>query len=302
MENTDRKKSSMSPKEELGKIIEEIRKRNEMTQSEVAKKFNVSEEFLNKIENGKEDVKRTNSHNRMWVTRFLKRMNEYDEKNKSVVNMAYPQNIEEEMQNQSNTAAGRRRVTVSNKKKKNKSSYEPSNEKKSGRFKRILMLCLALILVFLVLLATIKFTWQRVNVGDENPTTLVGNTTLTPQKTASDSTKGADTVIEKGEETDGVQTYTITKLPDTGEYDLEIDVLGDAYISIYDLAKTNIFLNDATIYKKDENISLTVNNIDNLIINAGYAANVKIKVNGVSLDTSDFPKGQLFVKITNSAE
>lgn len=302
MENTDQTKASMSPKQELGNIIKNIREKNNLTQAEVAKKFNVSQEFLQKIENGDEDENRTNSHNRMWVTRFLKRMDEYNEENKSVVKLAYPQNIEEEMKIQANVAPRRRGTASIDKKPKRKTAYEPSNEKKKGSFKKFLAFLIVLLIVIYVLFSTIVFAKQRIVKESSNQTTLVENTTLKPQKTASDSTKGADTVVTKGGKTNGVQTYTISKLPDADQYNLEIDVQGDAYISVYDLAKSNIFLNDATIYKKDEKINLTINDIDNLIINAGYAANLKIKVNDVTLDTSVFPKDQLFVKITNNAK
>ncbi len=299
METTDNTQTELTPKVQVGKLVKKIREKNNLSVAEAAEAFHTTEESIIKFESGQDDGTKSDYYQRMFAIRFLKRMNEYNEENLIIIDQAYPQNIKEELKKSSQVSAG---AGKSHRLKK-RSNYEPSKKKsKKSRIKSIITFLIVLMLLTLGVFTLYKLASVRLKAEVENPTQLVENTALTPEKVTEEKVVEKTTKVEKGKIVDEVQEYSITELPED-DYELKLEITGDDYIAIYNEAKAGKTLADEKVYVDGDEIKLTIDkDVEDVLINVGAGKNAKIYVNDVKLDTSDFPSNQIYVRITNNVK
>ncbi len=294
MENNEVK---ITPQEEIGAILRKIREENNWTTKEVSQQFHITEYSLEKIETGKKDKSKSSYYSRLYIIRFLKRVNQYNETNKELLERAYPNSASDTMKdapslNYSVGVDKPHNIEAKRGKKKNKS-----------RFLNAIAFLLILAIIFVSAYYTIQVLQSRTEKANENPTTLIENTTLKPEETIKAKVvekKETKAKIETGKIENRQLTYTIKTLADKDNYKLKLDFKGDSYIEIRD-GKTNESLTDSKVYKKGEKIEVTIKNTNDITLNLGYAKGVEMSIDGQKLDASDYPQDQIFVTIKNEA-
>ncbi len=293
MENTETKKT---PQEEMGSRLKAIREANNWTIHEVSELFHITEYSLTKIEAGKKDKSKTAYYNRLYIIRFLKRVNEYNEENKALLEEAYPNNIEDSIRKSSSMdyAIGSANIYNSNKKSRVKNN--------KNRILNILALILILIIIGVSAFYTSKMLQSRTEKATENPTALLESTKLSPEKVvAAKAPEEKETSVKAGAVKNNAQTITIKDLANKDKYKLDMTFKADSYVDITDM-KTNKALSPGKLYKKGDKLSITVKNKNDIKINLGYAAAATISIDGKKIDASDYPKDQIFVTIKNEAK
>ncbi len=293
MENTETNKT---PQEKMGSRLKAIREANNWTIQEVSELFHITEYSLTKIEEGKKDKSKTGYYSRLYIIRFLKRVDEYNDENKALLEAAYPNNVEESIRKSSSLdyAIGSANVYNSSKKSKVKSN--------KNRILNMLALILILIIIGVSAFYTTKMLQSRTEEATENPTALLESTTLSPEKVvAAKAPEKKETSIKASKIENNAQTITIKELANKDNYKLDITFKADSYVDITDM-KTNKALSPGKLYKKGDKLSITVKNKNDIKINLGYAAAATISIDGKKIDASDYPKDQIFVTIKNEVK
>ncbi len=300
MENDNTTQVELTPKQKVGILIKSIREESGESTADIAKKFHCTEESIVKFESGNPDNSQSEYYQRMFAIRFIKRMNKNTAENMKIIDAAYPSDSSNTIIESSKIAAN---VKANHKHRiNNKSNYNPSQKKKRGKqAKSIILFIIVLLLIVLSVGALYKVLSVRLNKEVENPTQLVENTELTPEKVTEAKVVEKTTKVKKGELVDGVQEYSITELPEDS-YKLKLEFSGDDYIAIFD-EDTSDSLATSKVYKDGEDVTATIKkSTESVLINVGAGQEVKIYINDEELDTSDFPSGQIYVRITNDVK
>ncbi len=290
MENNEVTKT---PQQEMGVVLRKIREENGWSITQVSEQFHITEYSLEKIESGEKDKSKSDYYQRLYIIRFLKRVNQYNEKNKQLLEDAYPNNIEESIRKEPslNYSIGSGKP------------FNTDNQKSKIRGKNKILNILAFVLIILIIgvsaFYTIEMLQSRTKEATSNPTTLLESTTLKPETVV--EKKVQPTTVKAGKLADNKQTYTISSLPKADEYKLTVNVSAKSYIEITD-KKTKKTLAPAKVYNKGDKIEITVDTKNDIQLNLGYAAGVKITINDQKLDASDYPKDQIFVTIKNEVK
>lgn len=292
MENKEEMTNSKSEYQvELGKRLVELREKYGMSQSDVCEKFRISQSSLEKLELGESDPKKSDYYKRLYVMRFLKRMNEDNADNLALLDKAY------EKDNSVKYMADTTKLSYT----------QPSKrEKKKRNIKLQLIYLISFLFLIGVIGTSVYYTYNLVKDSKQkattNETTLMDSTTLTPEKTVKakvEPKKETETKVKRDSYAGTSAKYTISSLPDKSSYKLHLEFTGDSYISISDAS--NKSLATSTVYKKGDKVDVTVKSSSVTIV-AGAASKVKASVNGETLNTDGFPADLVNMTIKNSAK
>ena len=265
----------LDPKEILGQDLKKEREKRNISISELSKEARIPVDKLEIIEAGSDN--NNNTMLRVYIIKYLKFLDMYNDKYKKLLEEGYSSNIEE-LTHTINLKEDVGEVNFADDIKRNK-----DREHHKRLFKLIVM--------GLIVLATIGglgyliFGNLKSNVVDvsENETTLLTNTVLNPQEVIDTKPK-----IEFKETNNG---YVVSG---DSEYEVVITFAGQAYLEIP--TQKDVV---AKVYKEGEEVKFNMKADEYVTIYTGKFENIKITINGEELPLNDKKTGKNEVGDTN---
>lgn len=261
----------LDPKEILGQDLKKEREKRNITISELSKEARIPVDKLEIIEAGSDNNSDNNNNTmlRVYIIKYLKFLDMYNDKYKKLLEEGYSSNIEE-LTHTINLKEDVGEVNFADDIKRNKDREQ---------YKRLFKL----IVMGLIVLATIGglgyliFGNLKSNVVDvsENETTLLTNTVLNPQEVIDTKPK-----IEFKETNNG---YVVSG---DSEYEVVITFAGQAYLEIP--TQKDVV---AKVYKEGEEVKFNMKADQYVTIYTGKFENIKITINGEELPLNDKKTG-----------
>lgn len=250
--------NTLDLKVEFGEKIKQARIACGLSVDDVFKQSSIPAIKINEIESGARTT--NNAMQRIYIIKYLKFLNIYNDEMKTLLDQAYENNVDA-LTHTTNIPSTFGDVSFDDKIKRQKHAKTvKTNIKKVGI---IVIVIIALSALVYFLINSVKSNFKEVT---SNETTLLTNTTLTPNDVIDTKPKIA---IE-----DAKSGYVITGAE---EYDIKITFKGDSYLEIPGqkvVGKT---------YTKDDEVSLKVEAGKQLNLKTGKAENLIITVNDTQL-------------------
>ncbi len=259
----------LDPKEILGQDLKKEREKRNITISELSKEARIPVDKLEIIEAGSDNNNNNNTMLRVYIIKYLKFLDMYNDKYKKLLEEGYSSNIEE-LTHTINLKEDVGEVNFADDIKRNK-----DREQHKRLFKLIVMGLI--VLVTIGGLGYLIFGNLKSNVVDvsENETTLLTNTVLNPQEVIDTKPK-----IEFKETNNG---YVVSG---DSEYEVVITFAGQAYLEIP--TQKDVV---AKVYKEGEEVKFNMKADEYVTIYTGKFENIKITINGEELPLNDKKTG-----------
>lgn len=258
MSDKEQEFNTLDLKVEFGEKIKQARIACDLSVDDVFKQSSIPVVKINEIESG---VRTTNNAmQRVYIIKYLKFLNIYNGEMKTLLDQAYENNVDA-LTHTINIPSTMGDVSFDDEIERQKHAKTvKTNIKKVGI---IVIVIIALSALVFFLINSVKSNFKEVT---SNETTLLSNTTLTPNNVIDTKPKIA---IE-----DAKSGYVITGAE---EYDIKITFKGDTYLEIPGQKV------DAKTYTKDDEVSLKVEAEKQLNLKTGKAENLIITVNDTQL-------------------
>lgn len=254
----------LDPKEILGQDLKKEREKRNISISQLSKDAKIPVDKLEIIESGNNN-NYNNTMLRVYIIKYLKFLDIYNDKYKKLLEEGYSSDIEE-LTHTINLDESVSEVNFSDDIKRNK-----DREKNKRLFKLIVMglIVLAAIggLTYLIL-GNLKSNVVEVS---ENETTLLTNTVLNPQEVIDTKPK-----IEFEETKNG---YVVSG---DSEYEVVISFTGEAYLEVP--SQKDIV---AQVYNEGDEVKFNIEADEYVTIYTGKFENIKITINGEELPLND---------------
>ncbi len=258
MSDKEQEFNTLDLKVEFGEKIKQARIACGLSVDDVFKQSSIPVVKINEIESGARTT--NNAMQRVYIIKYLKLLNIYNDEMKTLLNQAYENNVDA-LTHTINIPSTIGDVFFDEEIKRRKhANTVKTNIKKVGI---IVIVIIALAALVFFLINSVKSNFKEVT---SNETTLLSNTTLTPNDVIDTKPKIA---IE-----DAKSGYVITGAE---EYDIKITFKGDTYLEIPGQKV------DAKTYTKDDEVSLKVEAGKQLNLKTGKAENLIITVNDTQL-------------------
>ncbi len=258
MSDKEQEFNTLDLKVEFGEKIKQARIACDLSVDDVFKQSSIPVVKINEIESGARTT--NNAMQRIYIIKYLKLLNIYNDEMKTLLNQAYENNVDA-LTHTIDIPSTIGDVSFEEEIKRRKhANTVKTNIKKVGI---IVIVIIALAALVFFLINSVKSNFKEVT---SNETTLLSNTTLTPNDVIDTKPKIA---IE-----DAKSGYVITGAE---EYDIKITFKGDTYLEIPGQKV------DAKTYTKDDEVSLKVEAGKQLNLKTGKAENLIITVNDTQL-------------------
>lgn len=262
--------TTLDLKEEFGKKIKAAREAQYLSVTDVSNKTSISEHRINEIESGITET--NNAMQRVIIIKYLKFLGIYNDETKEALDHAYENNVDA-LTHTINIPQTVGDVSFNEEIKKSKQVKTVKKNVKATVIVVILILVIAA-LGFLIY----KSFKSNVEEVTTNETTLIQNTTLTPEQVV--DTKAKITVED---------TKTGYSISGGEDYDVLISFSGPSFVEIpnQDVKSRS--------YDAGDEITFSVKAGKKVVIKTGKYENLKISVNGEELT----PKNLVGVQTIN---
>lgn len=258
MSDKEQEFNTLDLKVEFGEKIKQARIACDLSVDDVFKQSSIPVVKINEIESGARTT--NNAMQRIYIIKYLKFLNIYNDDMIVLLNQTYENNVDA-LTHTINIPSTMGDVSFDDEiKRRKRANAVKTNVKKVGI---IVIVIIALVALVFFLINSVKSNFKEVT---SNETTLLTNTTLTPNDVIDTKPKIA---IE-----DAKSGYVITGAE---EYDIKITFKGDTYLEIPGQKV------DAKTYTKDDEVSLKVEAGKQLNLKTGKAENLIITVNDTQL-------------------
>lgn len=260
---------SKDPKTLLGQELKSQREKKGFTIAQVSKEAKIPVDKIELIEQSNNNNNNNNTMLRVYIIKYLKFLDMYNEKYLNMLEEAYNSNIEE-LTHTVNLEQSIKDVDFADDIKRNK-------DKEAN--KRMIKLALIGLIIIASIggLSYLVFGSLKSNVTQvsENETTLLTNTVLNPQKVVDTKPKIEFEETKNGYVVSGDENYEVVITFEDAAY-VEIPKQKDVK------SKT---------YKKDEEIKFEIKADENVTIYTGKYESIKITINGEELPLNEKKKG-----------
>lgn len=258
MSDKEQEFNTLDLKVEFGEKIKQARIACDLSVDDVFKQSSIPAVKINEIESGARTT--NNAMQRVYIIKYLKFLNIYNDEMIALLDQAYENNVDA-LTHTINIPSTIGDVSFDDEIKRRKHAKTVKTNIKKVGIIVIVIIALAALVFFLI--NSVKSNFKEVT---SNETTLLTNTTLTPNDVIDTKPKIA---IE-----DAKSGYVITGAE---EYDIKITFKGDTYLEIPGQKV------DGKTYTKDDEVSLKVEAGKQLNLKTGKAENLIITVNDTQL-------------------
>lgn len=258
MSDKEQEFNTLDLKVEFGEKIKQARIACDLSVDDVFKQSSIPVEKIDEIESGAKTT--NNAMQRIYIIKYLKFLSIYNDEMIALLNQAYENNVDA-LTHTINIPSTIVDVSFDDEIKRRKHAKTVKTNIKKVGIIVIVIIALAALVFFLI--NSVKSNFKEVT---SNETTLLTNTTLTPNDVIDTKPKIA---IE-----DAKSGYVITGAE---EYDIKFTFKGDTYLEIPGQKV------DAKTYTKDDEVSLKVEAGKQLNLKTGKAENLIITINDTQL-------------------
>lgn len=263
MNEKERDEQTLDLKEKLGQEIRQIRLDKNLSVEEVSKSTSLTKKQIEEIETGTSTS--NNAVERVFIIKYLKFLDSYNDELKDKLDKAYLNNIDE-LTHTINLAHEVNSINFNSEIKRSKHVKKVRhNTKMMAAIIISLLLIVSLCLVFFINLS------NNVNEVTTNETTLMTKTQLDPKEVV--DTKPKVNIAQSTTK----NTYNISG---ADSYQVHITFSGPAYIEIN---QDNI----AGTYNSEDNLDFTVEQGKKLAIYTGKYENINISIDGVEVEKNN---------------